>query len=390
MAEGLNAKVYGETGWRVGVLPDAALAAVITLGGQLELASSGQAGWHGLLHGMLLLGQTAPVAARRLAPAVATTVGAVALAIEAVASVPTNTLSGLVAGLVLLYSLGRYSSGLRMVVVTAVAGLAVAVHMMRLPSSQISDLAFAVIFSAAAWLTGRAMRRREQDRLRAEADARNERSAAAAALAAAVADERARIARELHDVVAHGMGMMVVQAAAAEQVLETDPGSAREPLSAVRETGQQALAEMRRLLGLLRDGGIAEGLEPQPGLRQLPDLIERLRQAGMDVTFTVSGEHAHVPPGQQLCAYRIIQEALTNSLKHAGGATVEVELDYHENALAIRVRNSAGVLTAEASNGAGHGLVGMRERVRVYDGRLQAAVQPDGSFLVDAVLPTRA
>ncbi|HUZ84253.1 MAG TPA: histidine kinase dimerization/phosphoacceptor domain-containing protein, partial [Gaiellales bacterium] len=208
-----NKKVSGAAG----VWPDAVLAAVITLVGQLELASSHEAGWHGLLHGMLLLGQTAPVAARRLTPALAAAVGAAALGIEALATTPTNTLSGLLAGLVLLYSLGRHATGLRLVAVTALAGAALAVHMLRLPSSQISDLAFAVIFSAAAWLTGRAMRRHEQDRRRAEADARTERAAAAAALDAAVADERSRIARELHDVVAHGMGVMVVQAAAAEQ-----------------------------------------------------------------------------------------------------------------------------------------------------------------------------
>lgn len=386
----LNAKVYGGAGWRAGVWPDAVLAAVITLAGQLELASSGQAGWRGLLHGMLLLGQTAPVAARRLAPVAAAAVGAAALAIEALAAVPTNTLSGLLAGLVLLYSLGRHAAGWSMVAVTTFAGAALAVHMVRLPGSQISDLAFAVIFSAAAWLTGRAMRRREQERHRAEADARTERAAAAAAVDAAVADERARIARELHDVVAHGMGVMVVQAAAAEQLLTQDPDSARAPLSTVRQTGQQALAEMRRLLGLLRDGGTGDVLDPQPGLQQLPSLVEQLRDAGMAVTFTVTGEPTRVPPGQQLCAYRIVQEALTNSLKHAGGAPARVELDYRADALAIRVHNNAGTRSPEASNGAGHGLVGMRERVRLYGGTLQAARQPDGAFLVDAVLPTRA
>ena len=385
-----NKKVSREAGWRAGVWPDAVVAAVITLAGQLELASSHEAGWHGLLHGMLLLGQTVPVAARRLTTTLAAAVGAAALGIEALVSTPTNTLSGLLAGLVLLYSLGRHAAGWRLVAVTTFAGAALAVHMLRLPNSQISDLAFAAIFSAAAWLTGKAMRRREQDRQRAEADARAERAAAAAALDAAVADERSRIARELHDVVAHGMGVMVVQAAAAEQLLDEDPGSARAPLSTVRQTGQQALAEMRRLLGLLRDGSTDDGLDPQPGLPQLSGLVQRLRDAGMAVTFTVTGEHTAVPFGQQLCAYRIVQEALTNSLKHAGGAPARVELDYRADALAVRVHNNAGTRTPQASNGAGHGLVGMRERVRLYGGTLQAASQPDGSFLVDAVLPISA
>ncbi|AXH96728.1 sensor histidine kinase [Ornithinimicrobium avium] len=390
MAVVANAKAYGGTDWRAGVSFDVALAAVITLGGQVELASAGQAGWRGLLPGMLLLCQTAPVAARRSAPAAAAAVGAAALAVEALVSAPTNTLSGLLAGLVLLYSLGRHAGGGRMVAVTALVGAATALHVVALSGWQVDDLAFAAIFSAAAWLAGRTIRRREQERWRAEAAASDERAAAVEALEAAVVHERARIARELHDVVAHGMGVMVVQAAAAEQLLTDDPTSARVPLSAVRETGQQALAEMRRLLGLLRDGGTGEGLEAQPGLQQLPGLVERLREAGMAVTLTVAGERSLVPPGQQLCAYRIVQEALTNALKHSGGAQARVEVEYGEHALVVRIHNAAGSATPEASNGAGHGLVGMRERVRLYGGTLQAGVQPDGSFLVAATLPTRA
>ncbi len=387
----LNSQTWDSTARPGAVWSDLALAATLTLTGQLELAASSQAGWHGLAHGVLLLGQTAPVVARRVAPCAAAVVGAGALAAEALTTQPTNTLSGLLAGLVLLYSLGRHASGPRMVAVTVFAGAALSLHMLRLPSSQLGDLAFAVIFSAAAWLTGRTLRRRELERHRAELDARSERAAAAAALDAAVAAERSRIAREMHDIVAHGMGAMVVQAAAAEQLLDTDPDSARGPLTTVRQTGQGALAEMRRLVGLLRDGDISDERAPQPGLDQLPTLVERLRDAGMPLTLSVTGTPADVSSGLQLCTYRIVQEALTNALKHADGATTQVSLDYRADAIALRVQNAGGVTTAAALlDGAGHGLIGMRERVRLYGGSFTAGVQQDGSFLVSAVLPIRS
>lgn len=384
----LDRQAWAGTGWRAGLWPDIALGAALSLAGQLELASSHPSGWHGLAHGMLLFTQTAPAAARRVAPAAAATVGAAALAVEALATQPTNTLSGLLAGLVLLYSLGRYATGWRLIAVSSLAAAALSVHMLRLPGSQITDLAFAVIFSAAAWLAGRTLRRRELERRRAEADALAQREAAVTERAAAVTEERSRIARELHDVVAHGMGVMVVQAGAAEQLLDSDPASAREPLSTVRQTGQGALAEMRRLLGLLRSGEERDGSEPQPGLDQLPALVERLRQAGMPITITITGPPCTLPPGLQLCAYRIVQEALTNALKHAARAASEVTVDYRPGDLALHIRNEPGRIPAEpTANGAGHGLVGMRERVRLYGGTLHVGAQLDGSFLVEAVLP---
>ncbi len=389
----LSSQDWDGARWRAGVWPDVVLGGLITLTGQLELASSNQSGWHGLLHGMLLLGQTAPVAVRRVVPTAAAAVGVAALSIEALASQPTNTLSGLLAGLVLLYSVGRHARGpVRLVAVTVFAAAAVGVHMLRLPDSQVSDLAFAAIFSAAAWLVGRAMWRRELERRRAAADAQAQRDAATAALETAVADERSRIAREMHDVVAHGMGVMVVQAAAAEQLLESDPEAAREPLSTVRGVGQGALAEMRRLLGLLREGDITDDEpRPQPGLEQLPALVDQLRQAGMPITLTITGPPVSLPPGLQLCAYRIVQESLTNCLKHAGGAATEVAVDCRDDMLALRVHNAAGGPTpARTPDGTGHGLVGMRERVRLYEGTLRADRQLDGSFLVTAMLPTRS
>ena len=246
-----------------------------------------------------------------------------------------------------------------------------------------------MIFSAAAWLAGRSVRRREYERLRDAADAEAQRSEAAAALGTAVAEERNRIARELHDVIAHGMGVMVVQAAAAEQLLESDPDSAREPISTVRATGQDALAEMRRLLGLLRDGASGDHNAPQPGLNQIPALVQRLQAGGMDVTLSVTGSPGALAPGLQLCVYRVVQEALTNALKHAGGARATVTLEYGTDELSIRVCNGLGNSAPPGAEGAGHGLIGMQERFRLYGGRVVAGAQPDGSFVVDAMVPTR-
>jgi signal transduction histidine kinase len=362
---------------------DLAAAAALTLGGQLELAYSGQAGWHGLVHGLLLLAQTAPVAVRRVLPATAATIGASALALEAVASTPTNTLSGLLAGLLLLYAVGRNVTGARLVMVSGGMGIGIVLHMLLLPGTEVSDLAFAVIFSSAAWLAGRTVRRREHDRRQAEADA-------VARQAAALADERTRIARELHDIVAHGVGVMVVQAGAAEQMLESDPSAAREPLSAVRQTGQGALAEMRRLLGLLRHGGEAEGTTPQPSLSQLPALVRQLESAGMPITSSITGDLATLPDGIQVCAYRILQEALTNCLKHSAGAATHVSVRRDSSRLDIDVLNEAPAATSPttSSGRSGHGLPGMRERVRVYGGTIVAEARPGGGFHVHATLPS--
>lgn len=183
--------------------------------------------------------------------------------------------------------------------------------------------------------------------------------------------------------------MSGVQAAAAEQLLQSDPDAAREPLTTVRETGQGALAEMRRLLGLLREGG-TDGTAPQPGLAQLPSLATRLREAGMPVAISVAGEPPSASPGLQLCAYRIVQEALTNSLKHAGGAPTTVLVDYRPDAVTLSISNGHGQPAAPVANeGAGHGLVGMRERARLYGGTVEVGPQADGSFRVDVILPVR-
>jgi signal transduction histidine kinase len=224
----------------------------------------------------------------------------------------------------------------------------------------------------------------------------------------AVAEERGRIARELHDVVAHSVSVMVVQAGAARRTLAASPAQATAALGQIESTGRQALVELRRLLGLLRDGepdGAA--LAPQPGLDHLESLAAAAREAGLPVELTVEGEPRPLPAGIDLSAYRIVQEALTNSLKHAGPARAEVRVCYGREALEVQVTDDGrgqgaagdsglvvvtlgpggGLEVSGRRNGGGHGLIGMRERVALFGGTLEAGARPGGGYRVAARLP---
>jgi signal transduction histidine kinase len=203
----------------------------------------------------------------------------------------------------------------------------------------------------------------------------------------AVAEERARIARELHDLVAHNVSVMVVQAGAERHALPQEQASTREVLASIEQAGRQALGEARRLLGMLRRGGDHEELEPQPSLDQIDLLVEQVQRAGLTVTLRIEGDRVALPAGVDLCAYRIVQESLTNTLKHAGRARAEVLLRYAPRALAVEVRDDGQGAPVPNGDGAGHGLIGMRERVALYDGKLHAGPREGGGFEVRAQLP---
>ena len=202
---------------------------------------------------------------------------------------------------------------------------------------------------------------------------------------AAVAVERGRIARELHDVIAHNVSMIVVQAGAAARVLASDEPHVRDALSAIEATGRETVDEMRRLLGVLRraDDGLA--LAPQPGLRDLESLVAHVREAGLPVELRFEGEPLALPPGIDLSAYRIVQEALTNALKHAGGARAAVTVRYETGAVELEVRDDGD--GSGGGGGTGHGLIGMRERVALWGGRLDAGRPEGGGWAVRARLP---
>jgi signal transduction histidine kinase len=203
----------------------------------------------------------------------------------------------------------------------------------------------------------------------------------------AVVEERARIARELHDAIAHNVSMMVVQAGAERRVLEAESGSTHEVLETIEKIGRGALTEMRRLVGMLRSDS-ADPLAPQPSLGDLPTLVSQVREAGLSAELQVEGEHRPLPVGIELSAYRIVQEALTNALKHAGNAHAVVHVRYGDDSLELEILDDGPGAAAPVATG-GHGLVGMRERVALYGGTLHAGRRPTGGFAIRVLLPTR-
>ncbi|WP_328900952.1 histidine kinase [Streptomyces sp. NBC_00441] len=234
---------------------------------------------------------------------------------------------------------------------------------------------------------------------RLRADERQERMAElerrrAEELRRAAEHERSRIARELHDVVTHNVSMMVIQAGGARKMLDIDPGDTREALLAIEAGGRAAMAELRHAMGLLTmntedaaDRGIAASRAPQPGLDQLPALVGRVQDTGVSVEYTVVGEPRDVAPGVGLTAYRIVQEALTNTVKHAAGGKATALLTYDDDQLRVEITDTGGTPSASAATGNGHGLIGLRERLSVYGGTLETGPSPDGGFRVAALIP---
>jgi signal transduction histidine kinase len=259
------------------------------------------------------------------------------------------------------------------------------------PGTDPASILLNVLALVGAWALGRGMRnrRRYTDELVDRAE-RLERTRAAE-VRAALAEERGRIARELHDVVAHHVSVMTVQAAAARRTLDRDPARSAGAMAAVEDTGRDALAEMRRIVGVLR-GPDAEpegdARSPQPGLTDLPVLVNQVGDAGLTVETEVEGERPHVPPGVDLTAFRVVQEALTNTLKHAGRTRARVTIRYLPGELDVRVRDEGRGLAAHLDGHTpGHGLLGMRERVALYGGTLRVGPRDGGGFDVRARLP---
>jgi signal transduction histidine kinase len=208
-----------------------------------------------------------------------------------------------------------------------------------------------------------------------------------AATRAAIADERTRIARELHDVLGHSVSVMTIQASAVRRVLAPEQTKERDALMAVEQTGREALAEMRRLVGILRLEEEPPGLAPQPGLGQVPKLVEQARELGLAVELRVEGEPAPLPPGIDLTAYRLVQEGLTNARKHSDASRTEVRLRYEPDGLEVEVCDDGK--GASAVDGGGHGLIGMRERVSIYGGEFEAGPRAEGGYRLRARLPVQ-
>ncbi|HSO53186.1 MAG TPA: histidine kinase [Actinomycetes bacterium] len=290
--------------------------------------------------------------------------------------------------IIALYSAGRYANDDRWERLGVATAVVVVVLDGLLDPVPWGEIVFGAVVMFVAWYIGRRLRLRRQ---RADELLREQ----AAEARRIVVEERTRIARELHDVVAHRVSLMTVQAGAAKAVAAEDPEGALRAMGAVEEAGRQALDELRHLLGVLRPETDHDGLGPQPGLADLPRLVEQTRGAGLDVSLATDGVPARLPARVDLFAYRIVQEALTNVLKHAGpGARTEVRLGTDPGGIVIEVLDDGRVAAVlPGSDGAaagarGHGIVGMRERALLLGGTLDARPRPGGGFRVAAHLPT--
>jgi signal transduction histidine kinase len=254
--------------------------------------------------------------------------------------------------------------------------------------AETSDLVFIPLRYAAIWVAGYALRERTEQAEAAELRASLAERERDAAARIAVAEERARIARELHDIVAHAVSVMVLQIGAVRHNLPKELRDDADALRGVERTGRTALAEMRRLLGAMRRDGDDLDLAPQPGLDGLDSLIEEVGRAGLPVRLHVDGEPAPLPRAVDLSAYRIVQEGLTNALKHARASHADVTLRYGADELQIEVRDDG--VGSSSSDGLGHGLVGVRERVKIYGGEMTAGAASGGGFVLSTRLPLGA
>lgn len=355
---------------------DASVAAAVVALGQFEVWTNGRIEPKPAAAACeLVLG--AALVLRRRVPLATMAVVSTAAAAEALAGVPLQEpLVPLLASVIALYSLVTNAS-LERALAGAVVGLVAVAVETASQHKGIGNFLFALVFLVGAWIAGRTIHTRT---VRAdELEREQERLAASAA-----EDERRRIARELHDVISHSLGVVVLQAGAAEQMLERDPGRAREALAAIRATGQEAIAEMGTLLAAVR-GEAGNSREPQPTLADLERLLETSREVGLAVELELRGSRRELPAPIEVSAYRIVQEGLTNVRKHAGEARARVCLDYRVDALAVEVEDDG----AGGANGRGsrRGLIGVRERVALFGGGYEAGPRPEGGWRLRATLP---
>ena len=362
------------------VIMDRLLAVVLLAIGETEVWMTHDAGGHRLLAAIVAPVLSAALALRRRYPLGAGVAGQTAMIVEFTISRDVQIIATSIAWFCVLYGLTvwttrhRFALGAAYVTATnltpAIAGY----------GKTSSVVPFGVVTLVVMLLVRRVLGDRDR-RLRL---AERERDLAARE---AVVEERARIARELHDAIAHSVSMMVVQAGAERRTLEEESPT-REVLETVEHIGRAALTEMRRLVGMLRSDG-DNPLAPQPGLRDLQTLVTQVREAGLPVELAIEGDPRELPVGLELSAYRIVQEALTNALKHAGGdAHATVRVAYGPDSLELEIADD-GAGSPVTVGGGGHGLVGMRERVALYGGRFDAGRSPSGGFAVRVLLPIR-
>jgi signal transduction histidine kinase len=367
---------------------DVALAAILVVLAELEVWTAHDPSAPRLALGACALVSMTSLAWRRRSPVASALVSLGAVTIVS-ALWHLDGLWVIPAIIVPLYSVARHGD-LRWALVCAAVALVIDALVTAAEDNEtagqfLGNYVFVAILIGVPWAAGRAIRSRQ---LRAiDLDYRNEalEREGEERARAAVAEERLRIARELHDVVGHSLGVIVVQAGAERATMIAAPNSTRETLATIEQTGRQALDEMRRLLDMMRRDDEEVALAPQPSLAHVETLVEHVRLAGLPVQLHVEGDRVPLPPGIDLSAYRIVQEALTNALKHAGPARARVTVRYTANGLELEVADDGA---GNAGGGeTGHGLVGMRERVALYGGSLQTDAHPDGGYAVRVRLP---
>jgi signal transduction histidine kinase len=271
----------------------------------------------------------------------------------------------------------------RIGLVVVLVGAAIIVY--NDPTRGPGDFIFTPVFFGIGWLAGFAMRQRSEQAQAAEVRAAQAERERDAAMRIAVAEERARIARELHDIVAHAVSVMVLHVGAVRHKLPHTLAEERDALDGVEQTGRAALAEMRRLLGAMRHDGQDLALTPQPGLDSLESLLAEVGHAGLAVKLHVDGDPLSLPRAIDLSAYRIIQEGLTNALKHAQASHADVTVRYGSDELQIEIRDDGRGIAS--TDGLGYGLVGIRERVKIYGGEMTTKAAPGGGFVLSTRLP---
>lgn len=364
-------------------LLDAALAAGLWLVGLYELLVEplaedvvGGPLWLNLL---AVTAGTVPLAWRRRWPfwvslAIFGSIGARALGTE-----PLELYGPPIAALVATFTVASYASLRDALLAAAFAALSLSLAVVNGSGTDAAPdpLASAILYGS-VWLVGRVVGVRNERARQLHED--RDRHAAEA-----VAEERARIAREMHDAVSHSLAAIVMQSAGAQNIIDSDPARAKASLASIEATGRRGLAEMRKLLGLLADADPEAALAPQPGLDRLEELVASVRASGLTVDLRVHGERRPVPGSADVSAYRVVQESLTNVMKHAGARSVQVLVDYHPEALTVQVvDDGTGPVSAGAADG--RGLVGMRERVHLLGGTLETGATGSG-FRVSARLP---
>jgi signal transduction histidine kinase len=372
---------------------DALLAAILAVTSVVPVLAFGDPSWGkpkalGVTLGLL---STVPIAWRSRYPL---SVAAIVLAANAacifVAAPNQAAFQPFVALVLTFYSAGSRAEGRRAIWVPPVLAVAsVPVFFAAVRHGQSSgNIIPSIVWLLAAWAVGRTVRSWRHKNVALEAANRELEEQRELQAQAAVAVERGRIARELHDVVAHNVSMIVVQAGAAARVLHGEQLDVRNALEVIAATGRETVDEMRTLLGVLRSDDGPAALKPQPGLADLDQLVSGVREAGLPVTLRIEGAPRPLPPTLDLSAFRIVQEALTNTLKHAGPACAEVTVRYEDGLVTLEIVDTGH--GPDGGRGTGHGLVGMRERAAMLGGELEAARADSGGFTVRARLPVAA